>query len=105
MCSLPPNTGPKGTFIFFCELVSDGLCLPECELLSVGINQRCSRDEGISDTDSSYINASLLPPVLAKDGVGTIRANDGTLKAIILNQAITYATLLKIKPGSDSMSG
>ena len=100
-----PNTGPKGTFVFFCELVSDGLCPPECELLSAGINQRYSGDEATPDTDSSYINASLLPCALAKDGAGTMKANDGTLEAIILNQTIPYATLMKIKPGSDSMSG
>lgn len=46
----------------------------------------------------------LVPPTLAKDRAETMRANDGTLKAIILNQAITYATLVKIKSGSCSVS-
>lgn len=59
-----------------------------------------SSDEGIADTDSSYINASLLLPVLARAGVGTMRANDGTLEAIIVNQAIPYATRVVIKPGA-----
>lgn len=49
----------------------------------------------------------MLPyshPSLVKDCVGTMGANDGTLEAIILNQAITYAALVKIKPGSCSFS-
>lgn len=45
----------------------------------------------------------LIPTRLGKDGVGTMEANDGTLEAIILNQAITYAALVQIKPGSCSV--
>ena len=74
-------------------------------MLSVRINQRHSSDEATPDPDSSYINASLLPRVLAKDGAGTMKANDGTLGAITVNQTIPYTTLVRIKPGSDSMSG
>lgn len=83
---------------------ADGLCPLECELLSIGINQRCNGDEAVLAADSHAINASLFPPGLAKEEVGTMRANDGTLEAIILNQAITYATLVKIKPASCSFT-
>lgn len=78
-----PLIGPKRTFVFFCSLLSDGLCPAEYELLSVGINQRCSGDEASPDADRCYRNASLLPPALAKDRVGTMRADDGTLETII----------------------
>lgn len=81
-----------------------GFVLPRTSRLHVGINQRCRSDEAIPDADRRCTNASFFPPALGKDGVGTMRANDETLEAIILNQAITYATLVKIKPGSCSIS-
>lgn len=70
----------------------------------MGINQRCRSDEeAIPDTTARDINASSFH----RAGVGpagTMRANDGTREAIIVNQAITYAFLVKIKPGSGFLS-